>query len=493
MEPVTRRATEPASDVRSPAAQAAEPPAALAPPSKPTVIAVGEPAAQVAANLSSVLSAPAEPGSGPAAPRPVIVLLSPQQDADSDHSQHLRAALDQVPDQARTTRSSGGRQIRLWIVALLPQSDAALALIDSVLDEPSRPTADAVVLVPGSDPAASALALGAWIRLRHDAPSNAFADMRDGAGRACRFAAVAAAAPSAAPPAPGAATAASGELAVLLVRRSADDLGAIARERAERHCAEVVAGGAVLGADVTSPIAAGIPLAAELADAADATLEALDEDDPAGLRAACAECDLLTATPSLGLELTRATMAVVEADAALRTEAGRTGFAARFGRRKRIEALTASRATALSRWAGVAADARVAEARADFGAVLRQRLDDALVGADARQLSRAADQHAQATSRWLTDVTASARGLQPPVEVRGSAMSRAWGRAVPAVRRYALVPEPSGADTAVSAEAMADAAAGAADDVSVHLAPGLAAPLVAALVMGLPLAAVDVR
>ncbi|MFI0431686.1 MAG: hypothetical protein ACH36H_00925, partial [Candidatus Nanopelagicales bacterium] len=102
-----------------------------------------------------------------------------------------------------------------------------------------------------------------------------------------------------------------------------------------------------------------------------------------------------------------------------------------------------------------------------------------------------ADQHVQATSRWLTDVTASARGLQPPSEVRASAMSRAWGRAEPVDRRYALVPEPSGADAAVSADAVADAAAGATDDVSVQLAPGLAAPLVAALVMGLPLAAVD--
>ncbi len=486
MEPVIRRAAEPAAERLRVNPTAAEPPVALFPPPRPTVIAVGEQAAQVAGNLGSVLSAQAaaaDSAEGPSGPTPVVVLLSPQEDPGADPSQHLRSALGQVPGsggaQPGARARGGGRQIRLWIVALLPQHEAALAAIDTVLDEAGRPSVDAVVLVPGGDPAASALALGTWIRLRHDAPSNAFADMRDGEGRACRFAAVAAAAPAAAPSAPDRAASGSGELAVLLVRRSADDLAATARERAERHCATVVAGASAPGADVTSPIAAGIPLAAELADAADATLEALDEDDPAGLRAARAECQQLAATPQSAAELTRATMSVVEADAALRAEAGRTGFAARFGRRKRLEALGSAREAALQRWASVAADARVAEARADFGAVLGMRLDDALVGADERSAARAADQHTAATARWLGDVAAVARHLQPPIGVRAGAMSRAWGRAVPTVRRYALIPE------------QVEVPAAATPDVTVQQASGLPTPMVAALVMGLPLAAVD--
>ena len=127
----------------------------------------------------------------------------------------------------------------------------------------------------------------------------------------------------------------------------------------------------------------------------------------------------------------------------------------------------------------MAADARVAEARADFGAVLGMRLDDALVGADERSAARAADQHTAATARWLGDVAAVARHLQPPIGVRAGAMSRAWGRAVPTVRRYALIPE------------QVEVPAAATPDVTVQQASGLPTPMVAALVMGLPLAAVD--
>ena len=73
---------------------------------------------------------------------------------------------------------------------LLPSTADVREEVDKALDEDGRPLVDAVIFVPTRSDEAAATAIEAWLRLRHDAPSTAFGDLRDSSGRSCRYATV---------------------------------------------------------------------------------------------------------------------------------------------------------------------------------------------------------------------------------------------------------------------------------------------------------------
>lgn len=470
---------------------------ALSPPPAPLLHATGDATGAVARKLAAAF-ANADGRAAPLAgavggPRPELILLEPGGHAGD----LLRTALGSLAEVRGKTRS------RLWVVMVLPAGAAALATIDDILDEPGQPRVDAVVTVPDGPPEAVALALEAWIRLRHDAPSNAFADLRDGTDRACRFASVAAVAPAAPPRADVPATHGNGEHAALLVRTAATELVSEVTNRAEAHAAAVVstaAGEAPLDA-VQLQLPEGSPDTEQLCrPAAEAVIEALDADDATGLRAALAESEAIgeQALPDRSA-VGASALTVMEIDAALRHELARTGFGARFGRRKRVERLVAQRQEAVAAWRGNYVSVRLAAANSAFAIRLADGLATEVVAADERRRMKAADRHRQAVSRWIAETGRAAARLEPPATADPGAMSRAWGRAVPAVRRYLLVPDSARAEGAVwitdPTPGGADAAAGpmagvgAPAGVVMHEASGIDRVIAASLVMGLPLAA----
>jgi hypothetical protein len=210
-------------------------------------------------------------------------------------------------------------------------------------------------------------------------------------------------------------------------------------------------------------------------------LDALGRRDIAGMRAAERACRESVAKAA-GVDapdaaLTEAALALAQAETAARLEQERTGLAAKIGRRKRVAATSQARALAGSRWAGLHAE-RAAELTrlalmSELEGALAVAVDDEERARD-RQLAEASR---RAQSSWLDDARAAALGANPAVRLDPTGLSRAWGRAAPVVRRYVLMPRGCG-------EVPPDDEPG---DVQVRIADGLAAPIAAAMVMGLPL------
>lgn len=404
---------------------------------------------------------------GQAGPRVVLVLLS----ADTADDE-VRVALAAIIGQQR-------RPARVWLAVDARAGRPLLQALDDLLDEPDQPQVDAVVVLPAARPAAMALALEGWVRLRHDAPSNALVDLRDADG-ACRFAAIAAVAPTAPPSvgpaavAPDEAPPGAGEHALLLVRRSLDEVERGARTAAGHHAARVLAASASPGPDALTPGPAEIA-----AEVVQRTADQIAPDDLAGLRAAqraCGEEATESLGPAIDAELPTAVLAVVQADTALQVESARSGLTAKIGRRKRIDLARSQRGRALQEWSTVYVEASARAARRAVAAQLVPVLSAAAEAAAQELAGRADDRRQRAMARWLTEAIATARTVTPPAEVDPAGLSRAWGRAAPAVRRYVVTP-------------LEFSAAAAEPDVMLAHAPDAGGPIAVALVMGVPLRA----
>ena len=180
--------------------------------------------------------------------------------------------------------------------------------------------------------------------------------------------------------------------------------------------------------------------------------------------------------PQLGeAELRRAS-----AESLLAAETARSGLGAKFGRKRRLAPLTEE----LSLADEGLRQARLVDRQYSAAIGLRDGLTSELADratAVARSAEvAAAESHAAAVSAWFERALAEATRVQVPVGVRTEAMSRGWGDAAPAVRRYLLVPQDMQLGTTTLG-----VAAGDPDGLVVVATPGLDRPLAAAILLGL--------
>ncbi len=423
--------------------------APLPPPPPVTMVAHGDRARAVAADaLGHLQGTMAAAGAPPESPGPVVAIVV--------------GGAWTAPDLAEMSGPD-----RAWLVVLGPTIED-VADLDDVLDADDAPEVDAVLLL--RDDAGAALALEAWIRLRHDAPSRAFADLRDARGRARRFASAAAMVPPAAPPDASAARADGGQAAAARVRDAraeASQAGSAAAHDVALAVAQSPAGSAaeaVARARTTSVDVSGIA----------ATALAAVPVEPAALAAAAAAAQV-PAAPVAGEDA--AAMAVVAADSALAAELARTGLAARVGRRKRVAELDQGRADAITAWATLLAQMHGQAAEVEAATLIGSECATRLPEAQERQRERADDQQREAQGRWWRDTVAKVESLRPPIAVAADAAGTSWGGATPVVRRHLLLAEPpTGADLL--------AQAGDAAGVVLHETE-IDRPLAAAIIMGL--------
>lgn len=379
----------------------------------------------------------------------------------------VEAAL--APLAAGGAAAAGGHRRRVWLAVDAALPAPTLQQLDGALDEVDTVTVAGVVLVAPGEPTAVARAVAAWLWLRHDAPSNAFAELRDTSDGACRYAAIAASAPVAPPqpnrapaqPSPGA-----GEHAVMLLTRALDS----AAERARAAASQDVP---------PSPEAVTLSASADT-DAVTDVAAAIKPDDVTGLMSAAAAARSTADQPDDSATLTAAGLALVQAQTAWRVEDQRTGLTARIGRRKRLAAAAVQRDAAEQEWRQAYANAWASQVRRETAAALATELDQRAVAAQSSAEERVDAAHRTAVAAWLTDATAAAARLAPPATVDARTLTRAWGTAVPAVQRYLLSPIDVSADD--------DA------DTGVHrrFAPGVGEPIASAVILGIPLRALVV-
>ncbi len=442
---------------------------ALVAPPPCLLLPLGEEMSAVAAALGGRLTV-ADAPAAPTAAMVVLVLASPGTAFDE-----LRTMLDSLRERDLPRRT------RVWVVFEAGVGHDILEQLDTLLDSAVAPSVDSVVLVPNADSNAVAVALQAWLWLRHDAPSGAFADLRD-AGGACRFAAIAAVSPSSPPSATAPSlSATAGEHALLHVGRALDASAATARAAARERATTV---SSASDEPLTAASLAPQPPAVTTADA-DAVVAAIGKHDLPGLRAAQDACAAIVSEPDAlpdGGSLSQAELGLVQADTAVHLEQARTGFTAKIGRRKRLAAAVAQRTAAAEVWAELYADRAAALGRNEMARTLASQLSGAVADADARRAAEGLEHRRRAASGWLREANATAASINPPVALEPGGLSRAWGRAAPSIRHYLLVP-------AGLEKVLGDSPAEEADGVAVRTATGLGSPIAAALLMGLPLRA----
>jgi hypothetical protein len=437
-----------------------------------TVLYAGDPAHEVAAALVEVVSGTASPlsmpgvddtvplTSGPADPNraaPVLVVAP----ADTPPTE-LVTGLVEAADAAARTRT----RARIWLALLPPIEPAGLAELDTLLDGVGRPLLDSVVLLGPATASACASSLAAWLHLRHDAPSAAFADLRDMDGNACRFASLATVAVASPPTG----------TRVSSPRATGDQVAGTVRTRVTAMLERVAGDSPDDAADADACVAS----------AQQDILMATADAGAAGLESAVAALALATDTADPTARLHEAQLRRVRAESMLAAETSRSGLAAKFGRKRRLPPLTDELAAAEEDLR----QAKVADAQFAAAARLRDALTPELV-ARASAATVAAEQaavasEAAAMTAWWDRVLAEATRVQVPVRVRGDAMSRGWGDAAPEVRRYLLVPAHTPIDPA-----QVRAATGDPDGLAVVAIPGLDRPLAAAILLGLTLPATD--
>ncbi len=392
---------------------------------------------------------------------PVVYLAAGDRPSELDAIRSGQAAAD-----------SAGRRIRASLAILLPCAAELREEVDKGLDEDGRPLVDAVIFVPTQSDEAAATSIEAWLRLRHDAPSTAFGDLRDSSGRSCRYATVTAVAVAAPPERRAAAAGVGGP-------RRAEDAVAKCIESLSTEVGEATGG--------LEPLAA-----AEVGQFAERAVEQLVADlEPADAATLQAAADRLEASAQVGAQdaaLTEARLALARDESALDAENARTGLAAKFGRRRRLEPLTA--AVSVSREAVAAAVA--ATDRAEALSALR-RIGVAQLSAAAQAAAdsdRAAAEAALAAAResWLERTIAQAAGLDVPFTIDAENIGRAWSGATPEVRRYLLLPAES--EIAINRLPPGAITPGGSGGVAVVPVQGLQRPLAVALLLGFPVAAI---
>ncbi len=400
----------------------------------------------------------------------VVVLLSEHTDLAEVRESFASLSSQQLP-----------RRTRIWLAADSRCSRSLLAEIDALLDTPAAPRVDSVVILPSARPAAMAIALQAWLWLRHDAPSSAFVDLRD-AGGACRFAAVSAVAPASPPPAHATVagtTGSTGEHALMVLRAELDRRAGEAREAALKRSRRVVE--AAGGESALTAAELGAPTPVVPHEDVVAIVNTLGRHDVSGLRAAEQACREIAATSQAAdtseSELSEAALAFVQADTAIRLEQQRTGLTAKIGRRKRLAAAVAKRAEVAAVWAGLQAERAAELVRTATAGELEGALAVAVDDEERARQQQQATTVQQAQASWLDDARAAAMGAKPAVQLNPTGFSRAWGRAAPIVRRYVLVPQGFGGEPSAAEPG----------DVQVRIADGLESPIAVALLMGLPL------
>ena len=375
----------------------------------------------------------------------------------------------------------------LWLAAV--GADATeVQRLDAAL-ESQQLSVDALLVVADND--AAGVALEAWIRLRHDAPARAFADLRDADDRACRVAAITAVAPSTMPSLAARLTPGDGgNLLSNRIQTVAATLAQAAEVRTAAKLAELAdAHGSQLVDALTALSNPGPDPEASDTDTAAAEIVASIDDDPHLLRNGLVAAAELADVGSDRTDLDAATMAVVAADAAFVSEANRVGFTAKFGRKKRLALLAAARSTALADVAPRATAVARSHAQRTFANCLEAELRPRLVPAQHAQERAAERETAHARQQWLESAVRLANQTTPPLAVDPAALSTSWGSAAPGIRRYLVLPDDPQTETTEPSAQDLVVPPGEAAGVVLHIAPDLTRPLVAALVLGVPAAA----
>lgn len=391
---------------------------------------------------------------------PIVVIAS----ANTDAAELMAGIIATSDDQAnRRTRA------RIWLALLAPIDPSLVASLDQELDEAGRPVLDSVVVLGQSTTAASASSLAAWLHLRHDAPSAAFADLRDMDGNACRFASVAAVAVTSPPTLAASSTArATGDRVAVTVRSAVTDMLA------------------ALAGTATEPTPDSDAVVASTRTAILSALAEPDDADAASLESAGLALAEATAVADPAPQLRAAELRRARADSMLAAENARSGLSAKFGRKKRLIPLTEELAEAEEELRLATVANSQYEAAASLRDGLASELAERAVGAAHAAEIAANESQTAAVAAWFTRVLAEASRVQVPVAVRTEAMSRGWGEAAPAVRRYLLVPE----GTPLELPTLG-VAAGDPEGLVVMATPGLDRPLAAAILVGLSRPATD--
>lgn len=442
-----------------------------APLPAPAVFSVGSGSTAVAEALAGATGgrrlvevsadALAVPDAAVAETLPVVLVVSGEEASRLDELLSLQEAAQ-----------SARRRVRVSLVILLPCSKMTREALDEALDGDGRPLVDAVMFVSAASPQAAATSIEAWLRLRHDAPSAAFGDLRDSSGRSCRYATVTAMALTAAPrPVELPASVGGEQRAQHAVDQSRAELAAHVAEAGTGRCE-------ALPGDQLDELAAK------------ATEQLLARLDGCVATTLTSAAELLDSEPVVvdDVAVTDARLALARDTAALDAETSRTGLTAKIGRRRRLEPLTA--AVESSRAALVSAVA-VADQAGAMKALRTQGVAALVSEAEAAAASdRATSASALASAReaWLHGTIEQAAGLELPVRIEVDRIGRAWSGATPAVRRYVALPTDSTLDTEqLPAGAIR---AGGAAGVAVLTVEGLDRPLAAALLLGFPVGAI---
>lgn len=399
----------------------------------------GDAGSTIAEQVQAILPEAADPPSI-SATTPIVVIA----DADAPPS---KVAVDLQELTAR-------REHRVWFV--LPP-DVPPRMADDVLTKIDPEHLDAVIRLRDAPPKLSAVALAAWILLRHDAPSSALSGLRDTNGEVCNLAVISGAAPASPPqinPGPS-------SRRHLDIRDFLPDMDAESTQRAEvlvESC----------GSDYVQALAEIPGVAKEIADStATRIVEVWRSASAEDLNAALDTIPDHSEETATGLAA--AMLRVGELSAAIERE--QSGFGSWWGRRRRLAELQSQLATARSEWVDHVCQSTVSTTRQTFRGVVDRELRARIEQVNNEERARAGKSRDQAYRSWFAGAEATAASL-PAIKVAD--VHHAWGSASPQTRRHLLVPmqehAPARSDT----------------DVIVHEVDGLSSPLAAAIMLGLP-------
>lgn len=376
----------------------------------------------------------------------------------------------------------GHRREPVWVM-YLGRDLAEIRAIDQAIDE-LHAHVDALVVIADADTAA--LAIDTWLRLRHDAPGRAFADLRDGQQRACRVATLSVMELPAQPP--------------LTTRERADgnvqaNATAVTSEFAQ-SCKDLAK--AVQG-EITLNLADDTDLGSYFAQVADkiSHLVAAKKlpsmttvlSSSAGAAAAIAELQsLVTVARSEQAQqnqlLRAAELSVAAAQSARVAELSRTGFAAKIGRKKRLVELSQRWSTSVQQLIDALIGVITPQVRIRVAQAWQQQLEAQLPRLQETEAAEASLRTAQALSSWWQSSSKAAAELRPAFVARESELSASWGSATPAIRQYLLCTDQP------HAPGQHLRAPGSAAGVVLLTTQAVIAPRGVAMVLGMPAAAV---
>jgi hypothetical protein len=421
-----------------------ERPEPLVAPSAVTWSTVGDVGSALVDFTQALLPEP-EPGEA-VSPSPVVAFVEPEMTV---------AQLVSM-----ITSLQGPRHRRLWLV--VPDASLLDVVAGALPDVPDA-MIDAIVILSDEPTRLAAVALAAWIVLRHDAPSAALGDLHDVNGDNCNVAVISGAIPTSPP-------VTSPRTPRVPAHLTIDEFLPELDHKAEVFVDEVARQDDIRPTEVLTDISGHAQDVAE--SMSQHVIQQWASADASTLREAVEQLPL-NADESLTPVLTDDTLRVTELTAALARE--NAGFGSWWGRRKRVAMLASELDQARTDWLDQLRRSSVTLTRARFIDVMRDKLATRADLLQADEAQRTVQSKDQAQRRWLAGARATAAGL-PNIAV--GQVQHSWGSAAPHTRRHLFIPVMDAIEIDSDAE------------ISIHEVYHLHTPLALAVVLGLPMSAV---